>query len=108
MHYGFGLTGRCLRSVVCGACNCTSIHGAADVFEVIRSFNRRDDSVNDRMGHIRNESDGEMFIEQGGDDDYDDDDDDEINNDDDSMIAQHLRTSTKRQDKDIECKDVEH
>ena len=77
--------------VVCGACNCTSIHGAADVFEVIRSFNRRDDSVNDRMGHIRNESDGEMFIEQGGDDDDDDDDDD-------SMIAQHLRTSTKRQD----------
>ena len=62
------------------------------------------------MGHIRNESDGEMFIEQGGDgdDDDDDDDDDEINNDDDSMIAQHLRTSTKRQDKDIECKDVEH
>ena len=55
------------------------------------------------MGHIRNESDGEMFIEQGGDDDDDDDDDDEINNDDDSMIAQHLRTSTKRQDKDIEC-----
>ena len=43
------------------------------------------------MGHIRNESDGEMFIEQGGDDDDDDDDDD-------SMIAQHLRTSTKRQD----------
>lgn len=61
------------------------------------------------MGHIRNESDGEMFIEQGGDyvndggddDDDDDDGDDEINNDDDSMIAQHLRTSTKRQDKDI-------
>lgn len=91
--------------VVCGACNCTSIHGAADVFEVIRSFNRRDDSVNDLRGHIRNESDGEMFIEQGGDDN---DDDNEINNDDDSMIEQHLRTSTKRQDKDIECKDVEH
>ena len=86
MHYGFGLTGRCLRLVVCGACNCTSIHGAADVFEVIRSLNRRDDSVYDRMGHIRNESDGEMFIEQGG--DY-------VNDGGDVMMTTTTTTTTK-------------
>lgn len=63
MYYGFGLIGRCLCLVVCGVCNCIFIYGVVDVFEVIRFFNCRDDSVNDCMGYIRNESDGEMFIE---------------------------------------------